>query len=102
MRAKRRFSGSVELTWNNEHIINENQIVCTVGENEFNVSQNPTISTDTSGSLRGFATASFFEPYVITIGLYNDVNQLLAVAKLAQSIPLSSTTDTNFIIRYDS
>jgi hypothetical protein len=102
MRAKKRFSGSVELTWNNEHIINEHQVVCTIGENEFNVSQNPTISTDTSGSLRGFATASFFEPYVTTIGLYNDVNQLLAVAKLAQSIPLSSTTDTNFIIRYDS
>mgnify|MGYP003133184024 CR=1 FL=1 len=102
MRAKKRFSGSVELTWNNEHIINEHQIVCTIGENEFNVSQNPTISTDNSGSLRGFATASFFEPYVTTIGLYNDVNQLLAVAKLAQSIPLSSTTDTNFIIRYDS
>ncbi len=102
MGAKKRFSGSVELTWNNEHIINEHQVVCTIGENEFNVSQNPTISTDTSGSLRGFATASFFEPYVTTIGLYNDVNQLLAVAKLAQSIPLSSTTDTNFIIRYDS
>ena len=94
MRAKRRFSGSIELVWKNEHIINENQIVCTVGENEFNISQNPTISTDTSGSLRGFATESYFEPYVTTI--------LLAVAKLAQPIPLSSTTDTNFIIRYDS
>lgn len=102
MRAKRRFSGSIEVLWKNEHIINEHQIVCTVGENEFNISQNPTISTDTSGSLRGFATESYFEPYVTTVGLYNDVNQLLAVAKLAQPIPLSSTTDTNFIIRYDS
>lgn len=47
MRAKRRFSGSIEMLWNNEYIINEHQIICTVGENEFNLSQNPTISTDT-------------------------------------------------------
>jgi len=102
MRAKRRFSGSIELVWKNEHIINENQIVCTVGENEFNISQNPTISTDTSGSLRGFATESYFEPYVTTIGLYNEKNELLIVGKLGQPIRTSNETDTTLIVRWDT
>jgi hypothetical protein len=50
------------------------------------MSQNPTITTDTSGSLRDFATGSYFKPYITTIGLYNDNNELLLVGKFAQPI----------------
>jgi len=65
------------------------------------MSTNPTITTDNSGSLRDFATSSFFAPYVTTVGLYNERNELLVVAKLAKPLPLSSTTDTTIIIKYD-
>jgi len=65
------------------------------------MSQNPTITTDTSGSLRDFATGSNFSPYATSIGLYNDANELLLVAKLGQPIPISDNTDTTFVIRYD-
>ena len=101
MRAKRRFSGSIELVWKNEYVINENQIVCTVGENEFNISQNPSISTDTSGSLRGFATESYFEPYVTTVGLYNDTNELLAVAKLSKPLNKNFTKEALVRVKLD-
>ena len=89
------------LKFKNEYIVYEQEVRCKVGENDFNMSLNPTISTDNSGSLRNFATSSFFAPYVTTIGLYNNINELLAVAKLAQPIPLSSTTDTVFVVKYD-
>jgi hypothetical protein len=89
------------LSFKNEYIVYEQEIRCKVGENDFNMSMNPTISTDNSGSLRNFATSSFFAPYVTTVGLYNNRNELLAVAKLAQPIPLSSTTDTVFVVKYD-
>jgi hypothetical protein len=89
------------LSFKNEHIIYENEVRCKVGENDFNMSMNPTITFDNSGSLRDFATSSFFAPYVTTVGLYNNRNELLAVAKLAQPIPLSSTTDTVFVVKYD-
>jgi hypothetical protein len=69
--------------------------------NEFNMSQNPTIATDSSGSLRDFATGSDFMPYATTIGLYNDNNELLMVGKFGQSIPISNEIDTTFVIRYD-
>ena len=89
------------LKFKNEHIIYENEIRCKVEENDFNMSMNPTITTDNSGSLKDFATSSLFAPYVTTIGLYNNRNELLAVAKLAQPVPLSSTTDTVFVVKYD-
>lgn len=89
------------LSFKNEHIIYEQEVRCKVGENDFNASTNPTITTDNSGSLRDFATGSVFAPYVTTVGLYNSRNELLAVAKLAQPIPLSSTTDTVFVVKYD-
>lgn len=89
------------LGFKNEYIIYENEIRCKIGENDFNMSQNPTISSDTSGSLRPFATSSYFTPYVTTVGLYNDKNELLAVAKLAKPLPLSATADTTIVVRYD-
>jgi hypothetical protein len=48
-----------------------------------------------------YATGSAFQPYVTTIGLYNNNNDLLMVAKLAKPIALSSDTDMIFIVKYD-
>jgi len=94
--------GDYDVKFKNEHIIYENTVKCTVRESEFNYTHNPSISTDTSGSLRNFATGSDFTPYVTTVGLYNDSQELLAVAKMAQPIPLSTNTDTTFLINYDT
>jgi hypothetical protein len=107
---------SFNLSFQNEMIIYEQNVICHVKDNEFNASYNPTLlqSNLFSGNnfysqslssplpeLKDFATASFFEPYVTTIGLYNEQNDLLAVAKFAQPIPLSQNTDMTFVIRYD-
>jgi hypothetical protein len=48
-----------------------------------------------------FATGSYFDPYVTTIGLYNNSYELIAVAKLAQPLPLSSVTDTTILVNLD-
>ena len=89
------------IGFKNEYIIYENEVRCKIGENDFNMSTNPTITTDNSGSLRDFATSSFFAPYVTTVGLYNERNELLVVAKLAKPLSLSSTTDTTIVVKYD-
>ena len=93
--------GPNKLSFKNRYTIYENEIVCTVDANDLNMTQNPTITTDTSGSLRDFATGSYFKPYITTIGLYNDNNELLLVGKLAQPTGMSDVTDTTFVIRYD-
>jgi hypothetical protein len=48
-----------------------------------------------------FVTGSFFTPYVTTVGLYNNDNDLIAVAKLSQPLPISSVTDTTILINLD-
>lgn len=53
-------------------------------------------------TVKDFATGSAFQPYVTTIGLYNNNNDLLMVAKLSKPIALSSDTDMTFIVRYDT
>jgi hypothetical protein len=92
---------NASISFKSEYIIYEQEVRCKVGENDFNFSTNPTITSDNSGSIASFATGSEFAPYVTTVGLYNENSELLAVAKLSQAISLSSITDTTFVIRYD-
>jgi len=118
------------LEFNSSITIYESQYKCTIRENEFNFSSNPTLAPGSgiifqggydyidydsiyasdvyenqnntySGELYGFVTSSYFSPYVTTVGMYNNKKELLAVAKLAQPLPLSPTTDTSIIINLD-
>jgi hypothetical protein len=81
----------------------ETQYKCTIRENEFNFSTNPTqiSGSSNSGVLYDFATGSFFTPYATTVGLYDNNYNLLAVAKLAQPLPLSAVTDTSILVNLD-
>jgi len=79
--------------------IYQQQIICQVDENEFNYTLNPSA---TSGSdYHDFVTGSDFAPYVTTVGLYNETNELLAVAKLAQPFRMPQNTDVTFVVRWD-
>ena len=107
-------SSNVTCSFSSSLTIYETQYKCTARENEFSFSQNPSItsgSTANSSSigtfytpaqyLYDFATGSYFAPYVTTIGLYNEAQQLLAIGKLSQPLPLSPTTDTTILINID-
>jgi hypothetical protein len=96
-------TGSFSLLFKNEHTIYENEVRCLVKESDYNLSYNPTLVSGsyTSGSLKGFATSASFYTYATTIGLYNDDNQLLAVAKFGKPIMMSPDTDMTFVVKYD-
>ena len=99
------YTGSFNINFRNEHTIYENYVKCGVEESEFNLTYNPSLLSDrtnVSSSIADFATGSEFRPYVTTIGLYNEQNELLMVAKLGKPIPVSSETDMTFLIKYDS
>jgi len=89
------------ISFKNEYIIYENEIKCIIGENEFNYSQNPTLQTGSFGELKEFAQDPNFTPYITTIGLYNESNDLLAVAKLSTPLRVSQNTDTIILIKID-
>ena len=54
-----------------------------------------------SSTYKDFVTGSDFSPYVTTVGLYDEEQNLLAVAKLGQPLPTSQTTDTTILINID-
>jgi len=55
-----------------------------------------------TGSIVSSDGTSSFSPYVTTIGLYNDEQELLAVAKMAVPMPISDTTDMTFLVKFDT
>ena len=81
----------------------ETQYKCTIAENEYNLSLNPSLSQKVSDDIvvYDYTTGSFFSPYITTVGLYNEAQELLAVAKLAQPVPTSTLTDMHIIINFD-
>lgn len=97
------YTGSFTLSFKNEHTIYENEVRCLVQESDFNLTYNPTIVQGNylSGSLKDFATGSDFYVYATQLGLYNDDNELLAIAKFAKPIMMSPDTDMTFVVKYD-
>lgn len=97
--------------------IYETQYKCTIREDEFNFTLNPSAQTNGSiitvnsgsgsfyqpgnGKLLDTVTGSYFSPYVTTVGLYNEAQDLLAVAKLSQPLPTSNTTDLTILVNLD-
>ena len=83
--------------------IYESQYKCTLLANEFNYTQNPSAisSSSNSGIVSDFLTGSYFQPYITTVGLYNNANELVAVGKLAQPLQSSNTTDTTILVNLD-
>jgi len=51
---------------------------------------------------QNFATGSEFGTYVTNIGLYNDNNELLAIAKLSNPIKNDRDLALSFLVRFDS
>ena len=63
---------------------------------------NPSIiSGSTDGTPYDFVTGSYFSPYVTTVGLYDEYQNLLAIGKLSQPLPTSPTTDTTILVNID-
>ena len=55
-----------------------------------------------TGSLLDFATGSEFSPYVTTIALFDDHNDLLAMGRLAKPIKNDKELDISFVVRFDT
>jgi hypothetical protein len=83
--------------------IYESQYKCTLNPNEFTYTQNPSAISGSlnSGIVYDFLTGSYFQPYITTVGLYNNANQLVAVGKLSQPLQSSNISDTTILVNLD-
>lgn len=102
------------------HPIYTYNIHCRLRDSEFNYTYNPSALSSSyrevynnegeiynqsakvaDGGLNSNITGSEFTPYISTVGLYNDANELIAVGKVGQPIPKSTDTDMTFVIKLD-
>ena len=96
---------SLMTTFKSTNTIYENEFQCTVRSDEYNYTHNIStrkIQSDQHPNLANFATGSIWKPYVTTVGLYNEDNELLVIGKLGQPIRMSDEADTTFVLRWDT
>ena len=84
-----------------EEEISSTNFFCRVNNKKYNFSANPTFATGSTGN---FTQATFFKDpkvYITTVGLYNDANELLAVAKLSKPVLKSYSREAIIKVKLD-
>ena len=74
---------------------------CDVRADEFNHSQNPSFFTGSNAELVNNSFKTEPTTYITTVGLYNDNNELLAVAKMSQPFKKDPNTEALIKVRLD-
>lgn len=74
---------------------------CRLKSSEFNHTLNKTAINTVSGDIKENISDPEFTPYITTVGLYNEANELIAVAKTSQPLPKSNDTDMVIQINLD-
>lgn len=83
-----------------QETVSSNFVFVRARNSEFNYSTNPSILTG-SGELRHDVLIDSPETYITTVGLYNDNQDLLAVAKLSRPLLKNSTKEALVRIKLD-
>jgi hypothetical protein len=79
-------SGSSYIQARNSQQISSTYYFTRIKHNDYNFSNNPSFITGSLGDFRNPTMINNPSVYITTIGLYNDANELLAVAKLSKSL----------------
>jgi hypothetical protein len=93
-------SGGLYFEAQAEETVSSNYIFVRVRNSEFNYSTNPSNITG-SGELRHDIMINTPQAYITTVGLYNDNNDLLAVAKLSKPLLKDFTKEALVRIKLD-
>lgn len=79
-------SGAASFALNSEETITSDYVFIRARNSEFNYSENPTFISGSTGEVIYDNFINSPQVYVTTVGLYNDSNNLLAVAKMSRPL----------------
>ena len=97
--------------WSSSVTLYEHQYKCTVRENEFGYSLNPSLLSGSQSEApllgtnyvyKDFATGSYFSPYITTVGLYDNDQNLLAIGKLSVPTKVPMNSDLEIQVAFDT
>ena len=90
-------SGASYFAINSQESITSDYVFVRPRSSEYNYSENPSFISGSTGEVLYSSFINNPQTYITTVGLYNDTNQLLAVAKLSR--PLSKNFTKEALIR---
>lgn len=85
--------------------VTENKIICRIKTSDYNISSNPTLRKPNSwndSELKDVVTSSYFDPYITTVGLYDDEGDLVAIGKLANPLRKREDINMNVVVKWDT
>ena len=95
-------SGNYTINYKGVHNLSTYEYVCTALPNELNQTQNMSIfKANSAGKLKDNLTGSLFPTYVTEVGLYDDAEDLIGIARLSKPIPKSRKIPMRFFVRMD-
>ena len=94
-------SGSANFILNSEETITSDYIFVRPRSSEFNYSENPSFISGSTGEVIYSDFINNPQVYITTIGLYNDNNELLAVAKLSRPLVKDFTKEALVRVKLD-
>ena len=93
--------GSKNFKLNSEETLSSDFIFVRARNNEFNYSENPSYISGSTGAVLFDSFIDNPTSYITTVGLYNDNNELLAVAKLSRPLPKDFTKELLVRVKLD-
>ena len=93
----------VELTLNlnSQENITSDFVFVRARNSEYNYSENPSFITGSSGNVIYTEFINAPQTFITSVGLYNDANELLAVAKLSKPLKKDFTKEALIRIKLD-
>ena len=97
----RAISASAAFGLNSEETITSDYIFVRPRSSEYNYSENPSFISGSTGEVLYSDFINNPQTYITTVGLYNDTNELLAVAKLSRPLLKDFTKEALIRVKLD-
>jgi hypothetical protein len=92
---------SLGFTLNSQETITSDFVFIRARNSEFNYTENPTFISGSTGEVIYTDFINNPQTYITTVGMYNDSNELLAVAKLSRPLIKDFTKETLVRVKLD-
>ena len=99
--AVRLFKDGASFGLNSEETLTSDFVFVRARNSEFNYSENPSFISGSTGDVLYSSMINSPQSFLTTVGLYNDTNELLAVAKLSKPLTKDFTKETLLRVKLD-
>lgn len=95
------FSAITSFTLNSEETITSDFVFARARNSEFNYSENPSFTQGTTGEVYHSTSINNPQVFITAVGLYNDANELVAVAKVSRPLLKDFTKEALLRVKLD-